>query len=102
MRRAHDANDLAFAMERWVEIGRWTTFALAALQIWGLGWGALIWNSRYAGGWELGRWPVAPEAVVLLAPMLAWLCFWSAQYAVEKGVRERALPVPAARRPARP
>lgn len=84
----NDSHRLNLSMEKFLDLARWITVALAVCQIWGLGWGQLVVGKE---GWRLDRMPLAAEIVLLLPGLLAWMGFWWAQYPVERAIRERAL-----------
>jgi Zn-dependent protease with chaperone function len=80
---------LADRLDRFLDHARWLTVALAALQFWGLGWNNLVLKPV---GWNLGRWPMVGETVLLAAPLLTWLGFWIAHYQVVAAIHDRSLP----------
>ena len=105
-----DTTALATRMDRVINIARWTTIALAAAQLWLGGWGALVLapheaapsvgglaastSPAIAGGWGLIAYKrfLLPQFVLLLPPIVSWLCFWAAFYNVEIALRQRAMP----------
>jgi Zn-dependent protease with chaperone function len=76
---------ISFRIDRLMAMARWATIALAALQLWGLRYGALV-NS-----WFDPQWETLADLLLMMPACVSWLFFWAAQYPVEAGMRQRAL-----------
>ncbi len=83
------AAGVALRIERLLSAARWATIALAVLQTWALGFGALVMDPTSRGGWDLNY---TAELVLLTPALLSWIAFWAAYYPVERALADRALP----------